>query len=199
MVSTPDFDSGSSGSSPDMTASLQEFDLEVWKDVVGFDEYFQVSNFGNVYSKRTNKVLKQTVSRKGYSSISTRIGGRNGKCYNLRIHRLVAEAFIPNPDVKDQVNHIDGDKLNNHVDNLEWNTQFENMQHAFRLGLMDLSKLEINNINSRLISDEDVNFIKVNFKSRNREFGYRALSRKFKVSKHTIYCIVNNIRYKEVL
>lgn len=103
--------------------------MEVWKDVVGYEEYFQVSNLGKLFSKRSQKILKQTISKTGYYTVATRLGGRNGICKCFKIHRLVAEAFIPNPEQKRTVNHIDGNKLNNNLSNLEWqrNLKIHNM------------------------------------------------------------------------
>src|SRR5690554_6817188 len=121
---------------------------EIWKDVVGFEQYFRVSNLGRVFSKRTNKILAQTKLKTGYMVINTRIGGRDGVAYSLRVHRMVAEAFLSSP-TKDQmdyasnsvygkvlVNHKDGNKLNNHLDNLEWTTAKENANHASATGLL---------------------------------------------------------------
>lgn len=121
--------------------------MEVWKDVVGYEDYFMVSNLGAVFSKRSNKLLKQTKNKSGYLTIATRIGGRTGKAICFRIHRLVADAFL-DPPTKEQlqwaettaykkvlVNHKDGDKLNNTVNNLEWVTSSENTQHAINTGL----------------------------------------------------------------
>lgn len=100
---------------------------EVWKDV-SFDKKYQISNLGNF--KKRNKVINGWIQNTGYKTVQI-----NNKKYS--IHRLVAEAFIPNPENKPQVNHIDGNKLNNNADNLEWCTCKENVQHAFNTGLMD--------------------------------------------------------------
>lgn len=110
--------------------------IDKFKDVVGYEEFFSVSEDGRVYSKRTCKVLKQTLHINGYWTIATKIGGRLGvpKCF--KVHRLVAEAFIENPKNKPFVNHIDGNKQNNSVGNLEWVTNAENIQHAISIGLI---------------------------------------------------------------
>jgi len=119
----------------------------VWKDVVGFEDYFKVSDCGQVYSKRTSKILKQNKRKNGYLTIATRIGGRDGQLYCFKVHRLVAEAFLPEPDeyltewAKYShygvvlVNHKDGDKANNHSNNLEWVTAKGNSRHAYEIGL----------------------------------------------------------------
>lgn len=108
----------------------------MFKDVVGYENYFQVNENGEVYSKRTGKILVQGTSKTGYKVISSKIGGRNGKHICLRIHRLVAEVFIPNLENKPFVNHIDGNKTNNSVLNLEWCTGSENVQHAYDTNLL---------------------------------------------------------------
>lgn len=87
--------------------------------------YF-VDEEGNVYGKRV-KYLKQQLSTKGYKRISVTIDQTK---YTIFVHRMVATAFIPNPYNKPEVNHIDGDKTNNHVTNLEWATTKENIRHA---------------------------------------------------------------------
>lgn len=104
---------------------------EIWKDIDGY----LISNLGNVKSFKQGyeHSLKQTKSNRGYLTVCFTT---KGKCKNHYIHRLVAQAFIPNPENKPQVNHKDGNKLNNCVDNLEWVSACENMRHAYKNNLI---------------------------------------------------------------
>ena len=114
--------------------------LEIWKDLKdpSLDyPYYEVSNYGRVRNKSTKEIIKSRPIRYGYIHITLYF---NGKRKNYPIHRIVAMVFIPNPKNKPQVNHKDGDKQNNRVDNLEWVTNSENMRHAYKNGLIDLRK-----------------------------------------------------------
>lgn len=91
--------------------------------------WLKVHDDGTIESDRG--IEKQYKNKHGYMRIS--IGS---PCFELKVHRLVAQAFIPNPQRKKQVNHIDGNKENNHVSNLEWATPKENVEHAVKLGLL---------------------------------------------------------------
>lgn len=121
---------------------------EIWKDIVGYESRYQVSNFGNVRSlnrlKRHNtsatgfitvngKMLKPFKTKKGYLKVdvSNLYGGRKSKS----VHQLVAIVFIENSNNYDQINHIDGNKSNNHVSNLEWCNNSQNQLHAYKYGL----------------------------------------------------------------
>lgn len=109
---------------------------EIWKDIKGYEGYYQISNFGNVKSLKFNhgtrsKLLKP-FDNEGYTRVKLFIKN-NGK--RFLVHRLVAENFIPNPKNKPFVNHIDGNKSNNFVENLEWVTSSENVVHAIQNGL----------------------------------------------------------------
>lgn len=108
---------------------------EIWKDVKGFEGKYQVSNYGNVKSlnwKRANceKLLYLKKHNKGYRQVELVM---NGKPRMYLVHRLVAQAFIPNPNNKPFINHIDANKENNHLENLEWCTQSENVRHSMLL------------------------------------------------------------------
>lgn len=106
---------------------------EFWKDVVGYEGLYQVSNFGRVitlYEKPYIKILSDSINSGGYCQIT--LHKNNNKITN-RIHRLVAEAFIPNPNNLPHVNHKDEIKTNNFVNNLEWCTHEYNMNYGTRL------------------------------------------------------------------
>lgn len=117
---------------------------EEWRDVVGYEGFYKVSNLGNVKSVRYDKILKK-IPLGGYRHVHLSVSGE-AKHYN--IHRLVAQAFIPNPNNYAQVNHIDFDKTNNNVNNLQWVTCQQNIDHSQsnRLHLYKVTKTEVENI-----------------------------------------------------
>ena len=117
---------------------MLNFNNENWKPVVGYEKQYIVSIFGDIYGL-VRKELKssRTTTCSNYLYIKAY---KNNKMKSLSVHRTVALAFIPNPMDKPQVNHIDGNKLNNNVCNLEWVTVSENLAHAHRTGLKQPSK-----------------------------------------------------------
>lgn len=98
----------------------------------GIPTGYIINENGDVYSTKSNSDIHPWKNNSGYKYFSITIDGVNR---NIAIHRAVAEMFIPNPENKPQVNHIDGNKDNNHASNLEWVTQSENNHHAFKIGL----------------------------------------------------------------
>lgn len=125
---------------------------EIWKDIPTFENY-QVSNLGNVFSKKMNKLLCVSHNDKGYCYTQLY---KNGKSYHLRLHRLVAKLFIPNPNKLPEVNHIDGNKDNNNVNNLEWCNRKYNMQKAFENKLIPPRKSNKTSFPSKKVRQYDL-------------------------------------------
>lgn len=108
--------------------------MEDWKEIKDFEGIYEVSNLGNVKRVKTQQILKLRKHSAGYFSVCL---WKEGKDYYRFVHRLVASAFIENTDNKKEVNHKDGVKTKNTVDNLEWVTPKENQRHAVTIGLRD--------------------------------------------------------------
>lgn len=120
--------------------TINDFQNEIWKDVIGYEGQYKVSNLGRIKSYTLNqggKLLSLTIARTGYPYVCI---VRNGSKANKYVHRMVAMAFIDNPANLPQVNHKNGIKSDNSKENLEWVTRSENVLHAYRTGLIDLSK-----------------------------------------------------------
>ncbi len=172
--------------------------MEIFKEIIGFENYL-ISNLGRVKSisrkipcKKNSfrickeKILKNKINKNGYLSIQM---GKNGK--QKLIHRLVALSFIPNPENKYSVNHINGIKNDNRVENLEWCTQSENQLHAYKIGLQKVSKHKRasgEKQGSSKLKKNDVIYIRKNYK---KGMGI-SMSKQFNVSQTTILNIINN-------
>lgn len=168
---------------------------EEWRDVVGYEGLYQVSNLGRVKSFHRGKVhlLKYQLDSQGYVIVTL---CRNGHQKRAKVHILIAQAFIPNPENKPFINHIDGNKANPHISNLEWVTQSENMLHAFRIGL---KKSVAGSKNGKAkLTDDDIRYIRNYYKKGSHYFGLKALARKFNVSLTTISRIVKGKHYKNI-
>lgn len=115
--------------------------MEIFKDIPGYEGKYQVSNYGNVKSlsrkikiKSGYRLSNERIMKLSYNKTYIQVQlGKNGRFHT--VHRLVALTFIENNDTNKVVNHIDGNKKNNHLSNLEWVTRSENQIHAYKLGL----------------------------------------------------------------
>lgn len=171
--------------------------MEVWKDIKGYENY-KVSNFGNVIGKKikTNfgvgykiydeRKINPWLDKKGYNYIDISIYPNKKR---FLLHRLVAKHFLDNPNNYPQVNHKDGNKSNNHVDNLEWCTSKQNINHAIKTGLLKFSGCD--NYRSEL-SKNDV------LEIRKSKLTQRELSEKYKISQTGVSRIKSYKTYKNV-
>lgn len=169
---------------------------EIWKDIESYEGMYQVSSLGRVksLSRRCSthwgtrlvpeKLLCPNVKEAGYLCLDLH---KDGKSKEFSIHRLVAQAFIPNPNNLPEVNHKDGDKQNNCVDNLEWCTNLDNVRHAIQNGL--ISRAQLSHFQKCGTSAVSKKVICLNtsmvFDSLN------AAGRYFNVSSSTIFNIIN--------
>lgn len=142
---------------------------EEWKPVVGFEGLYSVSNLGRVRSeerRKINPLCGTSLVKEKILALQTVYGYKkvlltlNGVPNHKRVHRLVAEAFIPNPENKPQVNHIDNDRGNNKVDNLEWVTNKENSLHAHKQGRLYTLDPEIIN-KAKVLVEQGVNYTEI--------------------------------------
>lgn len=166
---------------------------EEWKTIDDFPNY-KISNFGNVYNTQTGMRLTACVNSSDYKKYTLR---KNCKPFNAYAHRLVAKAFIPNPNNFPEVNHIDGNKWNNRADNLEWVSRSQNAIHAFRKGLRGINGYTRYRVGeeARRFSEEEVAEMK-----RLLENGYskKKIAECFDCYDSTVNNILNDRMYRKI-
>lgn len=134
--------------------------METWKDVNGYEGLYKVSSLGRIKTLRSNAILVLNNKRGDYLAALLYTEGKEHSLKRRKthlVHRIVAKAFIPNPENKPQVNHIDGNKHNNRIDNLEWNTRSENMQHCIKNNLRNT--LKGTELHMTKLNDDKVKYI----------------------------------------
>lgn len=149
--------------------------MEQWKDILGFEGLYEVSSMGELRNKATKKILKPVITHCGYYRFRII---KNEERFNKMLHRLVCEAFIENPEQKRTINHKDGNKLNNNIENLEWNTHSENIHHAIKLGLFHINRDPFNRHHSCL-SEEQV--LEIDRMIKSKEHTYKQIALMFGV------------------
>lgn len=158
-------------------------------------ENYEISNYGDLRSikYKTPKLLHKIYSKDGYIQYSLL---KNKKQLRTGAHRLVAIAFIPNPENKETVNHIDGDKHNNYYKNLEWVSRSEQMTHAYKLGLKKRMQGVLNY--NHILTEEQVREIRKIYKAHDKKYGMIPLAKRYGVSEPTINRVVHNRSYKNI-
>ncbi len=159
-----------------------------WKEVHGFEDY-SISCQGNIFSKKAGKELKPFKNHNGYLRISLRGSTRK----NLYVHRLVGGAFLVKKEGMEEINHLDGNKLNNSVTNLEWCTPSQNVQHAYSTGITKPAKGILHH-NSKL-DPEKVKHIRV---LRGNGMTLKSIGDKFGISFSHVRKIVSKGSWREV-
>lgn len=156
----------------------------MWTDI---SANYEASTEGHIRNKKTKQILHEFVGNDGY--LRTQFDGKT-----RTVHRVIAMAFLPAENGKDFVNHKDGNKKNNHVENLEWCTRTENMKHAYSHGL----KSSVGELNGRTkLSSDSIKFIRENYKARDKTYGAKALAKRFGVAHQTICAVVSKQNWKE--
>lgn len=181
--------------------------MEIWRDIAGFEGYYQVSNKGNVkgldryvkhnyggYALRKSKLLKKNIQELGYLKVRLR---NNPKDSCQFIHRLVAEAFIHNPEKKPQVNHKNAVKTDNRVENLEWCTSKENIKHSHIMGLQTTESVHGENSHFAKLTEQEVISIRDEY-NYSKSITHKVLGLKYGVSGPTISNIVLRKTWKHV-
>ena len=153
---------------------------------IDYNEKYEVSSDGHIRNKKSGRILHEFINKNGY--LITQFDGKT-----RTVHRVVASVYLDNPNKCEDINHKDGNKRNNSVENLEWCTRSENMKHAYKLGLK-ISKGEKNG--NHKLSKEDVKHIVSIYKKGDAKYGAKALAKKFNVAPQTICAVVSGQNWK---
>lgn len=176
---------------------------EIWKDIEGYEGLYQISNLGRVKSLRKNIIMKSFLrgsrANNRYSAIQL---NKDAKTRTFSVHRLVAKAFIPNPNNYEYVNHKNENKTCNEYWNLEWCNSSYNRIYSINKGSIKYKTGEKNKLSK--LTDNEVRWIRKNYKSQHKgnvksnSLSLNEIARIFNVSKRTILDIVHNKKYKDV-
>lgn len=157
-----------------------------------FYKHYSISSQGQVRNDINGAILKTWKDSKGYEVI--RLGKGSGTYF--KIHRIVALSFIPNPDNLPQVNHKDGNKINNIVENLEWCSQSYNIQHADKTGLRQMPAGE--KASNAKLTNTQVKWIREHYIARDKIYGAIPLAKRFGVCVDSINNIISRTTFKDI-
>jgi hypothetical protein len=172
----------------------------MWKQIKEAPRY-EINAEGTVRNIRTKHILKKQINAKGYWVITLHIGPERNHKKSFLLHRLIAEAFIPNPENKPWVNHKNGNTLNYQLNNLEWATPSENQQHAYDTGLKTPSHKSKNqgtqNARSKL-TEKQILWARQNYKPNDKTYGVRPMARYLKIDSSLLSKIIQGKRWKHI-
>lgn len=166
------------------------------KQRILFKDYILYED-GRIYSNKVNRFLRPTFDKKGYMVVSLTNEKRKSKQYKL--HRLLALSFIPNPNNLPQVNHKDGNKGNNSLNNLEWCDNSYNQLHSYKIGLHKPYSQKSTKRKNAKLSKEDVLFIRKHYIPYDKKYGKKPLCEKFGIGKTCFNRVINYISYTDIL
>ena len=173
--------------------TLEDLDNEQWADVPNYEGLYQVSTFGRVKNLcgrwMKEKILKPVLNREVYSAVHL---FRFGKSKKFLLHRLVAISFISNNDALPEIDHVNGDKFNCRVDNLRWTTSGGNKRYAIEQGLVPAGEKH----GMSKLSNEQATEIRETYVPYDKNFGTRALAKRFGLHERTVRSIVHGRAYQ---
>ena len=164
--------------------------MEIWKPVKGYEDSYEVSSLGNVRGLKYNIILKPHIKNK-YLAVNL----YKDTCKHFYVHRLVAEAFIPNVLNLPEVNHIDCDKHNNSAENLEWCNRIRNLNHSYENGLKRIGESH----GQHKLTEQEVLQIRNEYVKNSKDKSLHKLAEKYNVHWSTIQAIVTGRIWKHLL
>lgn len=184
---------------------------EIWKDIPNYEGLYQASNFGRIKSlfrqeitihprsrktmfrKRREKILDMKLDKDGYFKVRP---CKNGKARTFFVHRLILLAFVPNPNSLPQINHKDGNKINNNINNLEWCNSSQNMLHSYVNHLHKIENKRGESSSVSILKEKEVLEIRRLWDS--NLYTQKDLASKFKTEQSNISRIVNKIYWSHI-
>ncbi len=181
--------------------------MNEYKEIPGYEGQYAIRRDGVIWSYKRKRALIPHKDSYGYYRVSLCVGGKQK---SRTIHRLLMLTYTNKPADKTEINHINGIKTDNRIENLEWVTKGENTLHAMRTGLIDHNKVvetarkmgkiygKRAGMYKRKLTPEQVRYIRANYVFDSKEWGAKALANIFNVAEATVQCIVNGKHYADI-